>query len=595
MSKKRVSTLILVFALFFSCLNFSFANQDLSEAAIESSPSLKVFAKGEQDRQIKKFFDKKEKNSSQNSEQQINTLKDLTNVEDYKNYEEALNKKDEKKFFIKHVEFLSKSSVFTETQLQQIVVPIIDEKVSLTDIRSVVNDISKFYIINDYITSYAYLPEQNFEDGTVKIELVEGRVGDIFIEGNKYTKKKYIQDKLSAKNGEVFRLRALESDLIKFNNNNSVKLSARISHGRDPQTTDIKIKADDPFPLRLSGIFDNGGRNDVGLLRGGAVVSADSLFGLRDKMSAGTLLGKHSQSVFADYNIPINKYGTKAGFLFSYDNLDVLGAMYDKYSGNAFSYSAYVTHPFISKPDLTLDSYSSANFKYATTFFDRNEIGDSNVFSLTQGLKIRKDTKKGLWYSGHYASVGMHMLSGQNNFFKYEGNITRLHDFGHGIIGQFRVGGQFAPHNDLPWIEQYQLGGISSVRGYSESLLLGKSGYMTSAELLTPLPFLPEKAGCKKLGYVNLRKIIKGAIFVDHGAAFPSRFYDEKLNGSNFLTSVGLGIRVALKENLNARFYWGFGLSRNKYETSQPTGRFHFEITSSPDFSRLLKHKEEHL
>lgn len=587
MQKKIFMALIFLYMIAFSANNISLS-EDMPLKNPNAVPELKKY---EQSAEVKEVIELSKDNTS--DEKQRDTMKSLTNVEEAKNYVQEPD--DVEKFLIKQVEFPTKSEVFTETQLQQLVVPIIDEEVSLKEIQSVVNDISKFYIINDYITSYAYLPPQDFSSGIVKIELSEGRVGDISISGNKYTKTKYIEDRLHAESGKIFKLRALEEDLIKFNNTNSVKLDARISQGKDPNSTDIKISADDPFPFHLTGVFDNAGRDGSGLLRGGAVLSADSLFGVRDKMTIGSFLGRHSQVAFGDYHIPINKYGTNAGFLFSYNNLSTLGGMYDRYSGNAFSYSGYITHPIISKSDFTLDSFSSANFKYSTTFFDKSEIDDTNVFSLTQGFSLRKDTPKGIWYSGHYASVGMYMLSGQHNFFKYEGNITRLHDFGHGIIGQFRLGGQYSPNRNLPWIEQYQLGGISTVRGFSESLLLGKSGYMASAELLLPLPFLPEKAGNEKLGYVNLRKMIKGAVFVDHGGVFPSGLYDESLSKHHFLTSVGLGLRIALKENLSARLYWGFGLGNNRFESSQPTGRFHFELSSSPDFSKLLKRHSDKL
>lgn len=63
-------------------------------------------------------------------------------------------------------------------------------------------------------------------------------------------------------------------------------------------------------------------------------------------------------------------------------------------------------------------------------------------------------------------------------FFKYEGNIVRVHDFGSGFVGLFRAGTQLSP-DKMPAMEQFQVGGISSVRGFSEGLLIGnKSSFI---------------------------------------------------------------------------------------------------------------------
>ena len=173
---------------------------------------------------------------------------------------------------------------------------------------------------------------------------------------------------------------------------------------------------------------------------------------------------------------------------------------------------------------------------------------------------------------------------------KYEGNLTRLHDFGHGILGEFRIAGQYSPDKNLPWMEQFQLGGISTVRGYSEALLLGKSGYFASAEILTPLPFLPRKIGSERLGYIRPRDMIKGAVFMDNGMVFPYK-YGEAVDSGDFLMSWGVGLRMQLSQNLGARFYWGFGLN-NRYEYDQQAGRFHFEITCTPDIGTILSQRK---
>lgn len=537
----------------------------------------------------------------QDVEKDSETLSENTEKPKYNLKADKDNPDDNIVVYIKKVEF-SPSEIFTDKELDELAGPVIGQQVTMTDIKNLVNSINRAYIINDYVTSRAYLPPQKIENGVLKINLFEGKVGEIIVRGNAWTRKSYISKRIGLDEGDAFKLRVLENSLIKFNNDhydfskNPFSIKAKLAPGKTPGTTDIIVDANDPLPFHITGVFDNAGRDSIGLLRGGLMLSTDSLTGNRDKLSLGSYLGRGTRIFFGDYNIPINKYGTRAGVSVSYNHIDVIKGNYKPFdiSGDAFVYTAYLTHPLINRPDLAFNTYTAGNFKYSKTYFSDIPIYNSKTFSGTQGFTVRKDTKKGIWYTGHYATVGyMDTIPAHEMYWKYEGNVTRLHDFGHGIIGQFRAQAQISPNDMLPWIEQFQIGGISNVRGYSEGLLIGRSGYFLSAEIITPLPFLPKKVGTEKLGFVNLREIVKGALFFDQGTIFPYKGVGGGgVDSQDVLASFGPGLRIRINEYLNARVYWGFGLLQNKYETRQPTGRFHFEITSSPDVAALLKYKK---
>lgn len=89
-------------------------------------------------------------------------------------------KSEEVQIYIKKIEF-SPSEVFTEDELQQMAAPLINETVTMTDIKNLVDKINRSYIINDYVTSRAYLPEQKIQDGKLTINLFEGRVGEVLV------------------------------------------------------------------------------------------------------------------------------------------------------------------------------------------------------------------------------------------------------------------------------------------------------------------------------------------------------------------------------------------------------------------------------
>ena len=492
------------------------------------------------------------------------------------------------KVTIKKVEF-SQSKIFTDEELQTLAAPLLSQPVTLEDIQKVVNGITRCYILGNYSTSKAYLPPQDLTNGVLQIGLFEGTIGKIEVKNNRWTKRGYIDSRISLEEGSIFNLEELEKDVIKFNNNNSVKIKVGLSAGENRGETDITLNTQDPFPFHLAFMTDNQGRQTIGTTRWGGMLAADSLLGHRDKMSLGGFLGKGNRVGFIDYNFPINKYGTRLGASISAGNIDVVRGPLRPFGigGTSQVYTAYLTHPLLDKQDFNLTSYTASNIKRSTTDISGYKLPTLSTFSVTQGFHAKKDTEKGIWYTGHYGTAGFEALGGDEDFFKYEGNITRLHDFGHGIIGQFRLAGQYSPENNLPWLEQFQIGGLSTVRGYSEATLLGRSGYFASAEIITPLPFLPKAIGPDRLGYIYPREMIKGAVFMDNGMIFPYK-YGQAIDSNDLLMSWGLGLRIHLNKDLAARLYWGFGLT-NKYDVDQRMGRFHFDITCAPDIGRIIE------
>ena len=169
----------------------------------------------------------------------------------------------------------------------------------------------------------------------------------------------------------------------------------------------------------------------------------------------------------------------------------------------------------------------------------------------------------------------------------------RLHDFGHGFVGTLRGNYQVIPAKRVvPYIDQMVAGGVATVRGYSEGLLIGRSGYILSAEMLFPILPRTIKSKDKTKEYPFLGSFMKGFVFADHAGIFPykgteagSQGYDQ----NDFLMSLGFGFRFNLPKDINLRIAWGFPVMRNSHEEVNKCGRFHIELSITPDFDALVK------
>lgn len=484
----------------------------------------------------------------------------------------------------------SESKIFTDEEIEKFKNLVKDKDVTAEDINNYVSLINTQYLKKNCITAKAYIPAAELKGGTLHVELLEARIGKIIVENNKFNRTFFLKTRLSQKEGDVLNMMALEKDLRKFNMNaRGAKLTARLRAGEAYGTTDIILTPEENFPLHLSGSWDNFGRTATGLKRGGIVASTDSVFGIQDRFTGAINLSRSTVTPYVDYNIPVNKAGTRVGASYMYGNAEVTRGDYRSWDikSKTHVFSLYATHPLFQNERLNVNAITSVNRKMSSSDIKDFTYTKLNSTNLATGLNASYRFDTGYLYTSHIATNGIiqdKMLNHENYFVKYNGDIFGIKYFKNGIALTGKVSGQYSPNN-IPFIEQSQIGGMSTVRGYSESLMLGPSSYVASLELLLPIPFLPnelkipftkDRETKKPLTYA-LRDNIRFATFVDNGAAFK---FDQKVQNHDFLTSTGFGLRVAMSKYLTARFYWGFGLGTR--EIDQKTGRFHFDLISTP-------------
>ena len=502
---------------------------------------------------------------------------------------------DTKGVYINSIE-VAPSEILSKDEINNIIRPLIGKNVFISDIQKVIDQLNTLYAEKGFVTAKAFLPEQTVENGHIYIELVESKVGNISVEQNKWTRSKYITDRIEQKQGQLFDIVELEQDILDFNRyNEGVNLTANLTAGAQPGTTDITLKANENFPFHVVGIMDNAGRYQTGNLRGGAMIYADSLFHNRDRLSIGSYFSGGAISPFADYNFPVNKKDGRVGFMYSSTFAKIKwGPLTDlDLKSKSYIYSLYYSQPLVRKPGFELKSYLAANYKRARTsiFDDLIDIGVDEITSADLAFNLRKDTKYGIWYANQGVSLAVPILDSQSSYVKINGGLVRLHDFSHGVIGQLRANYQVIPNNKhIPYLDQFQTGGLATVRGYSEGILMGKNGYYTSAELMFPL--MPREITSPRSGekVPFIGKYVKGAVFADHAGVFPTA-NEDYMDGSYFLMSLGMGLRVQLPGDLSARLYWGYPLINNAYETDRKYGRFHFELTLEPNLDALLRNR----
>lgn len=462
--------------------------------------------------------------------------------------------------FVVNEIIIKKSAVIDNKEIHAITTKYVGKQVSLQDLYKLVAEINSLYSKKGYLTCRAFLPAQTIKKGVVHIELVEGKTGNIIVEGNKSTDSDYITSRLHLKHDTVDNIHVLNKDLLRFNANNDVQLHISLQAGEKPGTTDYVISATEPQQSTFTTYVDNAGYDSSGLWREGVFYANKSLTGKRDALNISTIFSSGTKSVSSFYSTPVGRSGTKLVAQYSTNSVHVTsGALEDmNVRGHSSSYGLSVVQPLLVQENLktqvSLD-YSRQNSK---TDFTGIHWVDDTIDDYTASFSMTNYGKSYVLYQKHSYRIGQweNIDGAERNFGKYQFNLFYQKAYQSGQMLSARVDGQWSSANYMPSAEQFYIGGMYSVRGYKESLLSGDHGYSSSLEYSIPL--------AKTTAFYS---------FVDYGAV-----YGESALDDHMLISSGIGVKATIAKKVYANMSLGVPLRKSINGTEASKVRIHFML-----------------
>ncbi|MEB3291978.1 MAG: ShlB/FhaC/HecB family hemolysin secretion/activation protein, partial [Synechococcales bacterium] len=172
-------------------------------------------------------------------------------------------------------------------------------------------------------------------------------------------------------------------------------------------------------------------------------------------------------------------------------------------------------------------------------------------------------------------SVGINLFGSTDNetapdgqFLAWRGQAQWIHLLAPDTPVIFRSDLQFANRALVP-IEQFGIGGATSVRGYRQDQVLTDNGVFASAEVRIPIArFSPDS-------------LLQVAPFVEVGSGWNLSGFENP--DPRTLASAGLGLRLAIANRLNARLDWGIPLiSIDREKDSLQERGLHFSLIYNP-------------
>lgn len=480
------------------------------------------------------------------------------------------------KFQVNRIEITGNSLLSTE-ELRPLVTPYEGKEVSLNDLGKAVEAINKKYQAKGFLTSQAFIPPQDIEGGVMTIEVVEGVIGVITMTGQKYNKAGIIARDITIHEGDAFNIPDLEKAMNRINRQKPYRLKAILKAGENTGETDLDLHVAERQPWQVTPSWDNQGRPFVGTHRFGVTVSNENLTGIGDRLYTSNYFAAGTFITANGYSVPINSIGTQVGYNFLYGNVNVDLELPNQphIGGLSHTHSFTVSQPLDKEGVFSLDA--SFNYKTVNSYLQRTQTNQDKVSSITTGINFNKYDKYGRTFLRLQSDVAFSkFLYSNRSFFKGSAYGTRLVVLPKGLLLILRGNAQFTP-DGLPPVEQYQVGGANSVRGFTEGLLVGDRGYNLSSELRFPLPGLK---------YISpwLNQKVQGAAFFDMGYAWLDK---SNINypgvSKTLLSGAGIGIRAQLTRFLTGFIDFGFPLVdfTDQEPNAQPDVRVHFGVSSN--------------
>jgi hemolysin activation/secretion protein len=357
--------------------------------------------------------------------------------------------------------------------------------------------VSDFYHASGYPFARAYLPPQEVSKGVVKIEVQEGRFGEVLAKGNDPFWVARTQAFLAPlKTGELIKTAGLERATLLLDDLPGAKFVPVMQPGDKVGTGDLQVIEE--RGKRLSGQVgaDNYGNRYTGAYRFNAAANLNSPFLMGDQLSlASTVTDEALWFGSANYALPLGGSGLRAN----------AGVMHTQYtlgsdfkaantSGTADIYSAGVSYPLVRSTHANLKLV--LNYQHKELHEDVNGSVTnkrSDVVPLSAEFEVRDSLGGGgvTYGSAGFTYGNLRLPSDQlaadvnhtdGSFSKANADVMRLQALPENFSLFARAGGQWAGNN-LDSSEKLSLGGASGVRAFPNGEALGDMGWVAQLEL----------------------------------------------------------------------------------------------------------------
>ena len=467
---------------------------------------------------------------------------------------------------------LENNTVLEEIEIEAVFQEYRDRPLTFADLLELETKLTKLYTENGYINSGVVIPSQDVNQGIVTLQAIEGTIEAINVNVDGRLKEGYIRSRLARGAKSPLNIEELQEALQLLQLNPLVEsLNAELSVGRsrDRWMLDVDVNQGDAFDPVL---FVNNSRTpSVGSLQRGIELNHNNVLGYADRFSFVFRDTDGSDDFDASYSIPVNSLDGTVGLRYRFVNSDIIEGNFDDLDIESETDEIELTlrQPILLRANAESTEELALGFEFSRQtneitvqdmpFEDLSPGADENGETKISALRFFQDwtkrTRTSVFAARSQFSVGVDLFDATINegapdssFVSWRGQAQWLRQLksSSNINLLLRSDIQLS-NDDLVPLETFSLGGVQSVRGYRQDVLLGDSGIFASAEVRIPVYRWSENQN-------NLAVIP----FFDFGTSWSNS--DDKDQEEDTLASLGVGLKLDLIDTLSARVDYGIPL-----------------------------------
>lgn len=493
---------------------------------------------------------------------------------------------DSQRYLIKQINI--QGSTVLQPEITALIKPFENNRVTLEELLCLRSEITELYNDRGYINSGAFLPSnQDLNAGIVQIQIVEGKLEKIEINGLNRLQEGYVRSRLERGSDRPLNQQRLEEALQLLQLDPLLEqVNAELTAGSTPGQSILIVNVKEAPAFHGSIAIDNYRAPSVGSIQGSVSLSHDNLFGFGDRLSTeyGLTDDEGLSILNISYSIPVNALDGTVDLRFENSDSNIIEEEFDEFdiSSETQTISLGFRQPIIKTPDnelalgVTLDLRRSQSFLADEPFSFSTvgaENGESNVTVIRFSQEWLDRSPTSVIAARSQFSFGIDAFGATINdsgtdgsFFSWQGQFQWVQQLSPRLLLLTRVDTQLTPDSLLS-PERFSLGGVDTVRGYIQNQSVADNGILGSMELRIPLTADPS--------------LLQLTPFVDVGTSWNERSPDPE--DPSTLVGVGLGLRLLLDDSLSLRLDYGVPVISigDRGDSLQDNG-FYFSLRYQP-------------
>jgi hemolysin activation/secretion protein len=342
-------------------------------------------------------------------------------------------------------------------------------------------------------------------------------------------------------------------------------ISAELSAGTDPEVGLLEVTVTEADSNTISPFANNGKPPSVGSFERGLTLEDINLLGFGDAVSLTYTNTDGSNAFDGSYTIPFNARNGTFKIAGGFNDTTVIEPPFEDLdiTGDSSYFELTVRQPLIEAPTQELALGLIGSLERSQTgllgkdfplSLGANNDGETKLSVLRFFQDWTKRNPKDVFAMRSQFNFGINAFDATVNndslpdgvFFSWRSQAQYVRLLAPDTLLVVRGDIQLSPDALVP-LEQIAIGGLGSVMGYRQDLLLTDNGVFLSVEARIPVFHADSIDG--------LLQIVP---FVDFGSGWNSDNLPNPEPGT--LVSVGVGLQWQIGDKLNARFDWGIPL-----------------------------------